>query len=84
MPLIRITSPTYGQGPSSPSSKYVALLSNSLTEIVYHNLGSRDIIVQCFTENNRRVEPARCSILNDNEVKLEFSFPQNGRCIIMS
>lgn len=49
-----------------------------------HYLGTKDIIIQCFTEDGIQVQPAKIQIIDKNHVYVVFSIEQNGRCMILA
>lgn len=46
--------------------------------IVAHNLGSENVIVQCFDETKSVIIPGSIQIIDDDTVKVSFSTPQEG------
>lgn len=49
-----------------------------------HNMGTTEVIVQCFTSDGIQIQPASIEIVDDNNVRITFSGTQTGRCIIIS
>ena len=67
-------------GASAPnySQSFTAQTSVLLT----HNLGTTNVLVECFDSGSARVEYATYTIGNSNNVTVTFFAPQSGRCVV--
>jgi hypothetical protein len=93
---ISATSGSYLYTQTSPSSAWTiehdldsrAVISDFFlgkeeqTWMVYHNLGTKDLIIQCYNESNILIIPDRVEFYNDSLIIIEFSTPQKGWCLI--
>src|SRR5438067_13602817 len=67
-------------GASAPnySQAFTAQTTVSLT----HNLGTANVMVECFDASNVQVQYANYTIADLNSITVTFFAPQSGRCVV--
>jgi hypothetical protein len=67
-------------GASAPNytQSFTAQTSISLA----HNLGTPNVVVECYDATNLQVEYATYTITDSNHVTVTFFTPQTGRCVV--
>ena len=67
-------------GASAPNYSQSFTAQTSVT--LAHNLGTTNVMVQCYDANNHQVEFATFTITDLNDVAVTFFTPQTGRCVV--
>ena len=61
---------------------YAQSFTGQTSVVLAHNLGTTNVIAQCFDANNAHVEYATFSITSQNQATATFFSPQTGRCVV--
>ncbi len=69
-------------GPCGGRENYSQTLLNASSGTLTHNLGTRNILVECFDELESKVEPGGVFVPNVNTAVVTFAVPQTGRCVV--
>jgi hypothetical protein len=69
-------------GPCGGRENYSQAMANTTSAVLTHNLGTLNVVVECFDELDSRVEPGGIYVPNVNTVVVTFAVPQSGRCVV--
>lgn len=69
-------------GPCGGRENYSQPLVAATNATLIHNLGTRNVLVDCFDELDSRIEPGGVFIPDANTVVVTFAVAQTGRCIV--
>jgi hypothetical protein len=67
-------------GASAPN--YSQAFTGQTSVLLTHNLGTANVVVECFDAGNGQVEYATDTIIDLNNVIVTFFAPQSGRCVV--
>jgi hypothetical protein len=67
-------------GASAPN--YSQAFTAQTSVLLTHNLGTANVVVECFDAGNAQVEYATDTIVDSNNVTVTFFAPQSGRCVV--
>jgi hypothetical protein len=67
-------------GASAPN--YSQAFTAQTSVVLTHNLGTENVMVECFDASNAQVEYASYAIVDLNNVTVAFFAPQSGRCVV--
>ncbi|MBA3973596.1 MAG: hypothetical protein C0504_05165 [Candidatus Solibacter sp.] len=68
-------------GPCGGRENYSQPFSGSTSVVLTHNLGTLNVLVECFDVLDAKVEPGGVTIPNVNTAVVSFAVPQTGRCV---
>jgi hypothetical protein len=69
-------------GPCGGRENYSQTLSSTTNATLTHNLGTRNVIVECFDELDAKIEPGGIFVPDVNTVVVTFAVAQTGRCVV--
>ncbi len=69
-------------GPCGGRENYSQTISNTTNVTLAHNLGTLNVLVECFDELDAKVEPGGIFVPNVNTAVVTFAVPQSGRCVV--
>jgi len=67
-------------GASAPN--YTQSFTAQTSVSIAHNLGTPNVVVECYDANNIQVEYATYTVTDSNHVTVTFFTPQTGRCVV--
>ncbi len=67
-------------GASAPN--YSQTFTAQTSVVLTHNLGTSNVVVQCYDSSNIEVSYATFTVTNLNNVTVTFFAPQTGRCVV--
>src|SRR5437868_1355332 len=67
-------------GASAPN--YSQAFTAQTSVLLTHNLGTSNVVVECFDAGNAQVEYATDTVVDSNDVTVTFFAPQSGRCVV--
>ncbi|MBE0657735.1 MAG: hypothetical protein IH602_08580 [Bryobacteraceae bacterium] len=68
--------------PCGGRENYSQQFSESTSVVLTHNLGTLNVLVECFDQLDAKVEPGGVTIPNVNTAIVAFAVPQTGRCVV--
>lgn len=68
-------------GPCGGRENYSQSFAESTSVVLTHNLGTLNVLVECFDQLDVKVEPGGVTIPNVNTAVVAFAVPQTGRCV---
>lgn len=68
-------------GPCGGRENYSQTFSGSTSVVLTHNLGSLNVLVECFDQLDARVEPGGITVPSVSTAIVTFAVPQTGRCV---
>ncbi len=69
-------------GPCGGRENYSQAMADTTSAVLTHNLGTLNVLVECFDELDSRVEPGGIYVPNVNTAVVTFAVPQSGRCVV--
>lgn len=69
-------------GPCGGRENFSQAFAESTNVLLTHNLGTLNVLVECFDQLDAKVEPGGVSIPNVNTAVVAFAVPQTGRCVV--
>jgi len=69
-------------GPCGGRENYSQALAATTNATLTHNLGTRNVVVECFDELDARIEPGGVYVPDVNTVIVTFAVAQTGRCVV--
>jgi len=69
-------------GPCGGRENYSQALTATTNATLTHNLGTRNVLVECFDELDARIEPGAIYVSDVNTVVVTFAVAQTGRCVV--
>ena len=67
-------------GASAPN--YTQSFTAQTSVLIGHNLGTANVVVECYDAANLQVEYATYTVTDLNHVTVTFFTPQTGRCVV--
>ena len=67
-------------GASAPN--YTQAFTAQTSVLIGHNLGTANVVVECYDAANLQVEYATYTVTDLNHVTVTFFTPQTGRCVV--
>lgn len=69
-------------GPCGGRENYSQALSATTNATLTHNMGTRNVLVECFDELDAKIEPGGVFIPDVNTAVVTFAVAQSGRCVV--
>jgi hypothetical protein len=69
-------------GGGSAQGNYSQSFTSQTSVTLAHNLGTTNVISQCYDSSGREVEYDAMSVLDNNTAMVTFTVPQTGRCVV--
>lgn len=67
-------------GFSAPN--YSQAFTAQTSVLLTHNLGTSNVVVECFNTGNAQVQYSTETVVDSNDVTVTFFAPQSGRCVV--